>query len=84
MVLEELVDLTSEMRSDLQDQGLTWQEADELVRPLWQLPDEASEPVETADAFLSRATTMTTALPTRGASARDAKTTSPPSKVSRT
>ena len=50
-VLEELAERVVEMRAGLIEQGLDWYQADELVRPLWQLPDETVEPVASEPAL---------------------------------
>jgi len=44
-VLAELAERVVQSRAELMQQGLDWYQADELVRPMWQLPDETVEPV---------------------------------------
>ena len=58
-VLQELAERVVQSRADLMQQGLDWYQADELVRPMWQLPDETVEPVVSEPAL----TTHQAALP---------------------
>ena len=51
-VVKELAELVSEVHGGLIGQGLDWYQADELVRPMWQLPDEETEPVATEGILL--------------------------------
>ena len=44
-LLEDLAERVLNTRADLIAQGLDWYQADELVRPMWQLPDETVEAV---------------------------------------
>lgn len=60
-VVSELAERVIQTRADLiSNHGLDWYQADELVRPMWQLPDEEVEPVVSEPAL----TTHQAALPT--------------------
>ena len=57
-LIESLANRVAETKAGLIEQGLDWYQADELVRPMWQLPDETVEPVASEPALSAHQATL--------------------------